>query len=808
MKKIFTFLMMLCMFVGTATAEQLVTNGVYTLGVDENSKRGFLGYGQANGTTFENVPVLCDITWTDWQRNSSTPLTNGKNWYIVSTDGGSTYYIYNIGKGQFIKRGQGNNVDFSDEPYPWIIQTRGNYKNIGDSKTNDSWISGGCGRAPGGADPQVKMDGNEGDGGSLYTITEVENGNTAFATEIAAANQKIEELVTNVERERLKEEIREVLAAFTVENGKVSAPGEVPTFGQYDYEYYQNLDFFYNNSESISLLKQALDNFKNSKNFPVYIIKSAWDEGYPNGSAIYYDGAWKWKKANYYDKQMWMTIVDHNEIDIPAVEQYSAEGTSYKICDVATGTLMRDKEVQIVKINGWEGVYNLQYNADGSNTDAAQHAKDNGQIVNWKVATTSNCQASAWRIEYIGTFYELSKMTDEYLNAGKELHTLYYNINSLDYSWGESVNQYTEDTPGTLETAKATALASLNKKFDTQENILAAKTALETAKAGMKLNMPVDGKFYRLRCTGSGMKYLQYTQNTNPERFDMISGDAGKTVNATFCYTNEALVAYAKPMYINHDSNVASYKMNKTKVTFSEARNVVGQYFINVGGRYLYGDGNNSDSGSSTNNNAGYRWWLEEVTEIPVTISAAKFASFYAPCNLVVPTGVTAYYINSKTETANGETWAHLEEIGNVIPAGTGVILYADVEEATTFNLTVSGEATAIEDNWLKGTVASAYIDVESYVLSNKNGIGLYIAEMQDDTWLNNGFKAYLPVSATGTTSNVLRFTFGGNTTAIESVLNNDADANAPIYDLSGRRVMNTVKGGIYIQNGKKFVVK
>jgi hypothetical protein len=54
--------------------------------------------------------------------------------------------------------------------------------------------------------------------------------------------------------------------------------------------------------------------------------------------------------------------------------------------------------------------------------------------------------------------------------------------------------------------------------------------------------------------------------------------------------------------------------------------------------------------------------------------------------------------------------------------------------------------------------------------------------------------------------NNVLRFNFGGNTTAIESVVNG-LDANAPIYDLSGRRVKVATKG-IYIQNGKKFMVK
>jgi hypothetical protein len=54
--------------------------------------------------------------------------------------------------------------------------------------------------------------------------------------------------------------------------------------------------------------------------------------------------------------------------------------------------------------------------------------------------------------------------------------------------------------------------------------------------------------------------------------------------------------------------------------------------------------------------------------------------------------------------------------------------------------------------------------------------------------------------------ANMLRFNFGGETTVIDAV--EVENANAPIYDLSGRRVLTTVKGGVYIQNGKKFIVK
>jgi hypothetical protein len=98
-------------------------------------------------------------------------------------------------------------------------------------------------------------------------------------------------------------------------------------------------------------------------------------------------------------------------------------------------------------------------------------------------------------------------------------------------------------------------------------------------------------------------------------------------------------------------------------------------------------------------------------------------------------------------------------------------------------------------------------VEGNAYVLGNVDGIGLYKAQLTDGSFLNNAGKAYLPASAVSTTAQALRFTFGG-TTAIESVLNNSTDANAPIYDLSGHRVMNTAKGGIYIQNGKKFMVK
>ena len=47
-----------------------------------------------------------------------------------------------------------------------------------------------------------------------------------------------------------------------------------------------------------------------------------------------------------------------------------------------------------------------------------------------------------------------------------------------------------------------------------------------------------------------------------------------------------------------------------------------------------------------------------------------------------------------------------------------------------------------------------------------------------------------------------------GNVTAVNNVVAGNANVNAPIFDLTGRRVVKAVKGGLYIQNGKKYIVK
>ena len=187
-----------------------------------------------------------------------------------------------------------------------------------------------------------------------------------------------------------------------------------------------------------------------------------------------------------------------------------------------------------------------------------------------------------------------------------------------------------------------------------------------------------------------------------------------------------------------------------------------------------------------------------------LTVGEFGYASLYTPFAGTFAGEVKTYAI----ESASNNSALLSEKIG--VAANQGAIVMA---EEGTYTFTAGEVASDWTGNKLTGTSVNTYVAGDAYVLGNREGIGLYKALLNKNEngdagnshFLNNAGKAYLPATAVSSNAQALRFTFGG-TTAIESVINNDA--NAPIYDLSGRRIMNAVKGGIYIQNGKKFIVK
>lgn len=146
--------------------------------------------------------------------------------------------------------------------------------------------------------------------------------------------------------------------------------------------------------------------------------------------------------------------------------------------------------------------------------------------------------------------------------------------------------------------------------------------------------------------------------------------------------------------------------------------------------------------------------------------------------------------------------------VEGVVPASAGVVIKSD-SKATSIVLTANAKstATALTGNQLVGTTKeiafSELTDKLVFGVTTQNHVGFYAAGGSAALPAN---RAYLPTSVLGGVKAVA-MNFGGDVTGINAVVKADK-ANAAIYDLTGRRVTRTVKGGLYIQNGSKFVAR
>ena len=197
----------------------------------------------------------------------------------------------------------------------------------------------------------------------------------------------------------------------------------------------------------------------------------------------------------------------------------------------------------------------------------------------------------------------------------------------------------------------------------------------------------------------------------------------------------------------------------------------------------------------------GNNFIINEVTEIPVTISSAGVATLNLPFAVTIPEGVKAY-----TGTKNNNEIT-LSEITGTIPANTPVIIEGEGKVhqfAIAYGNTETNDATG-----LKGTLAPVTIadDATAYVLkSGGQGIGLYKIDSTSDRTIGAN-KAYATSDATDTSApQMLSFNFG-NVTGIDTIQNQKSESNT-YYDLNGRRVLYPVHGIFVKGNGQKVYIR
>ena len=353
-------------------------------------------------------------------------------------------------------------------------------------------------------------------------------------------------------------------------------------------------------------------------------------------------------------------------------------------------------------------------------------------------------------------------------------------------------------------------LELLKSAQDPSVTIQDKKTAFQSAKdflATLSLNRPKNGDLLYIAATRDNkVKYFTSTLHADADKGFETYGSLGghlttkaqKGSDAVFYYKEEkgkvtlvsvatgGQVAWAQRDALNYPTVLQSAEKGaEFKLTARD-----GAYAFESENRFLASDANLDYvlAYGSFSRFAGLR--LERVAQtLPVHIGDGGTASFWSPVEYSVPEGVTAYSV----KIVNNK--ARLTKITTNVPKNTAVFLFGTPSSDVNLTVVPNGQTPALQDNILQGGATATTLEGTAFMLK-KNGTGLVKV-----SGAVPAFKAYFTAS-----ESQVRELLDRGLTGVVSVATEAEDA--PIYDLSGRRVQQTTKGGVYVTNGKKFIAK
>ncbi len=176
------------------------------------------------------------------------------------------------------------------------------------------------------------------------------------------------------------------------------------------------------------------------------------------------------------------------------------------------------------------------------------------------------------------------------------------------------------------------------------------------------------------------------------------------------------------------------------------------------------------------------------------------WATFYSDASYTADENTIVYTAKVNSD----KTKAILTKVAdNTIPAGNAVLLKSTNKTAVlTYADGVSG---TLEDNELQGTSTPITTPANTYMLvKGNNGVGFY-------HWTGETIPAgrgYLTLSSAAGAPSFLSFGIGSDDNTGIEALELTTEDDGIIYDLAGRRLTTAPRQGIYVKNGKKYIVK
>lgn len=181
------------------------------------------------------------------------------------------------------------------------------------------------------------------------------------------------------------------------------------------------------------------------------------------------------------------------------------------------------------------------------------------------------------------------------------------------------------------------------------------------------------------------------------------------------------------------------------------------------------------------------------------------YNTFAAPFDVALADDNVKMYKGSVNTASHELTLSQVD----AAPANAGVMLLGENSSANEVTLKAVSGVAALEGNSLVG-ITSELSDLTGKLIlgiSDQTGaVGFFTAGSSVASLQAN--HAYLPWTDSQVKGISMRIE--GEATSIGKIEGGQTNAsgNGAIYDLMGRRVLRTEKGGLYIQNGRKFIAK
>lgn len=411
--------------------------------------------------------------------------------------------------------------------------------------------------------------------------------------------------------------------------------------------------------------------------------------------------------------------------------------------------------------------------------------------------------------------------------------TYTYQLSALIEQAKEAISHTSAGYPlegSTSRTNLQNAIDAANGTGDDQTKFTNLNDALTAYKKDEAVKMPENGKVYVLTNVQLDGTCNHFSYSTGRLTTVKDKTKAAKfmcrVVNDKYVFVNVEDGKYLIVVGNNHGHNdkkgyITEYDAQCADLTLSKNKGIFSCF--NIGGKV-------SDTKKSNfliKTNGGFEGWDDsekndpqyttafklEAVSYPNTVTfnnvndvegVSNLATFSAPFATVVPANVTAYYVSTADNT---KATMKAIEAGKAIPAKTGVLLTSESAKAVTMVPATDETRATIENNKL-GNSAGADKTItdgdNAYILaSGDNGTAFYKGKIGSTLKAN---KAYLTLNEAGAPE-AISMNFGGNVTGINQIVNAEQN-NAPVYDLTGRRVVRTVKGGLYIKGGNKFIAR